>query len=87
MSFRGEEYATHVKCVTEEERYAAKGSFPKGIVKKGDVKQESWTEIIKSVIDSATNVKPSQRQIYTIMSSAANVPRKKNKFIVSSRCL
>ncbi|KAJ8980240.1 hypothetical protein NQ317_003748 [Molorchus minor] len=34
--FRGEEYVVHTKCITEDERYAAKGTYVNGIVKKGE---------------------------------------------------
>lgn len=81
--FRGEEYADHTKCLTEEERYAAKGSFSNGVVKKGEVKQESWIEMIKSIINEEENLKPSIRNLLTSISNYNNVPRKKPKFLVS----
>lgn len=34
--FRGNEYEAHIKCVTEEERYAAKGFVPKASSNKGN---------------------------------------------------
>ncbi|KAJ8922276.1 hypothetical protein NQ315_004215 [Exocentrus adspersus] len=79
--FRGEEYATHTKCVTEDERYAAKGTYTNGIVKKGEVKQESWMEMIKSILDSDQNLNPPCRNLLNTISSYSNVPRKKHKFI------
>ncbi|EFA00347.1 uncharacterized protein C16C10.8 [Tribolium castaneum] len=79
--FKNEEYAVHTKCITEEERYAAKGSIPGGIVKKGEVKQESWTDMIKSIVDTETSMKPSLRNLFKTISNYTNVPRKKVKFI------
>lgn len=72
----------HTKCFTEDERYAAKGSLPNGIVKKGELKQESWTEMIRSIINEETNISLPHRNLLNIISSYNNVPRKKPKFIV-----
>ncbi|XP_018571067.1 cell growth-regulating nucleolar protein [Anoplophora glabripennis] len=79
--FRGEEYVTHTKCLTEDERYAAKGTYVNGIVKKGEVKQESWVEMIKSILDKENNLKPSCRNLLNTISHYDNIPRKKPKFI------
>lgn len=80
---RNEEYTVHTKCITEEERYSAKGSIPGGIVKKGEVKQESWTDMIRSIVQSEeSNLKPSLRNLFNTISNYTNVPRKKVKFIV-----
>lgn len=73
----------HTKCITEDERYAAKGTYTNGIVKKGEIKQESWVEMIKSIINKEKNLSPSHRNLLNTISSCNNVPRKKNKFIVS----
>lgn len=80
---RGEEFVAHTKCITEDERYAAKGTYANGIVKKGDVKQESWVEMIKSIIDKERNLPPNHRNLLNTISTYNNVPRKKIKFIVS----
>ncbi|XP_044270782.1 cell growth-regulating nucleolar protein [Tribolium madens] len=79
--FKNEEYVVHTKCITEEERYSAKGSIPGGVVKKGEVKQESWTDMIKSIVQTETNMKPSLRNLFNSISNYSNVPRKKVKFI------
>ncbi|CAH1966085.1 unnamed protein product [Acanthoscelides obtectus] len=78
--FIGEEYATHTRCLTEEERYAAKGSMV-NVVHKGEIKQESWLEMIKSILDKQPNVKPSHRNLLNKISNYNNVPRKKVKFM------
>ncbi|KAJ8934700.1 hypothetical protein NQ318_009575 [Aromia moschata] len=79
--FRGEEYVVHTKCLTEDERYAAKGTYVNGITKKGEVKQESWVEMIKSILESDINMKPSCSGLLNNISNYGNVPRKKNKFM------
>lgn len=86
MFYRGEEYVTHTKCLTEDERYAAKGSMPLGVSKKGEAKQESWVEMIKSILDKEPNMKPAHRNLLNTISSYNNIPRKKPKFLVSADC-
>lgn len=54
-----------------------------GIVKKGEVKQESWIEMIKSIIEKETNLKPSIRNLLHTISTYDNVPRKRPKFLVN----
>ncbi|CAG9833709.1 unnamed protein product [Diabrotica balteata] len=78
--FRGEEYVTHTKCITEEERYSRKGSIPNGIVKKGELKQESWVDMIKSILEQS-NLKPSNRSLLNTICNYSNIPRKKPKFM------
>ncbi|XP_072393521.1 uncharacterized protein [Diabrotica undecimpunctata] len=78
--FRGEEYVTHTKCITEEERYSRKGSIPNGIVKKGELKQESWVDMIKSILEQS-NLKPSHRSLLNTICNYSNIPRKKPKFM------
>ncbi|XP_031347564.1 cell growth-regulating nucleolar protein [Photinus pyralis] len=78
--FRGEEYATHTKCITEQERYSAKGSVT-NVVGKGEAKQQQWSDMINEIIH---NTKPmgAQKCIFQIISNQTqNVPRKKMKFI------
>ncbi|KAG5859786.1 hypothetical protein JTB14_018455 [Gonioctena quinquepunctata] len=79
--FREEEYVVHTKCVTEEERYAAKGSMPNGVVKKGEVKQESWIEMVRSILDEEPNLKPSHQNLLNNILNFNNIPRKKPKFM------
>lgn len=45
--FRDDEYKNHVKCISEEQKYAAKGFVPKQ--NKGEVKQEKWFEQVLSI--------------------------------------
>nr|CAH7742873.1 unnamed protein product [Callosobruchus chinensis] len=78
--FIGEEYAVHTRCLTEEERYAAKGSLV-NVVHKGEAKQESWLEMIRSILDMQPNMKPSHKHLLEKISNYNNVPRKKVKFM------
>jgi cell growth-regulating nucleolar protein len=42
--FKNEEYKSHVKCLTESERYESKSTF---VAKsnKGDIKQSLWMDV------------------------------------------
>ncbi|ERL88178.1 cell growth-regulating nucleolar protein [Dendroctonus ponderosae] len=79
--FKNEEYSVHTKCITEDERYAAKGTYKNGIVKKGEVKQESWLDMIRSICETEKNLKPSIKHLLETISEYTNVPRKKQKFM------
>lgn len=76
------DYEAHTSCQTEDERYAAKGTFvakdPKNKQKK---KQMSWSEIIQSIADSIQLMQPS-KDILNILKESDNVPRKEAKFKV-----
>lgn len=67
--------------MSEEKRYSGKDFVEK--TKKGDVKQESWMEMIKSIIMHESNLKPQHKNLLETISSYNNVPRKRVKFIVS----
>lgn len=77
-----QEYATHTKCITEEQRYSAKGTVQGG-AKKGEVKQLSWVAQINNILETNTNLKPNEKELLDFISKNENVPRKKNKFTVS----
>ncbi len=40
---RGDDYKNHTKCISEDEKYGGKDFQAK--VKKGDVKQQQWTQV------------------------------------------
>ncbi|KRT78534.1 hypothetical protein AMK59_8347, partial [Oryctes borbonicus] len=77
--FRGDDYNVHTKCVTEEQRYSGKDYVEK--TKKGEVKQESWMEMIKSILMHEPDLKPQHRNLLNTISNYNNVPRKRVKFI------
>ena len=45
LNFRNEEYKSHIKCLTESERYESKSSYV-AKANKGELKQNSWFEVI-----------------------------------------
>lgn len=74
-------YNEHTKCVTELERYSAKGFVPKPSSNKGERKQQSWLEVIQAVLKKP-NLGKQQRSLLESLSGVSNVPRKKPKFRV-----
>jgi len=42
----GNEYEAHIKCISEEEKYSGKNYKPKPNANKGEIKQESWMQVI-----------------------------------------
>ncbi|XP_011550107.3 cell growth-regulating nucleolar protein [Plutella xylostella] len=77
--FFGKEYEEHTKCITEEQRYSAKGFVAKE--KKGELKQNAWVEMVQSVLDEQKNAPASVLRILNTVSKHNNTPRKKPKFI------
>ena len=45
LSFRGDEYQKHTKCISEDEKYGGKDYKPKPNANKGERKQEEWTDV------------------------------------------
>ncbi|KAF5271034.1 hypothetical protein FQR65_LT05384 [Abscondita terminalis] len=79
--FKGEDYGAHIKCISEKERYAAKGA-PITVVNKGEVKQQQWSDMVFKIISEKTDVTPSQKIVFDILTNfIINVPRKKMKFM------
>lgn len=81
LHFSIETVRDHTQCVTEEQRYSAKGFVPKASSEKGKRKQASWVDIVQSVINKE-NLQNDERQFLNIIAKFNNVPRKKNKFQV-----
>lgn len=69
------------QCVSEAERYAAKGSYvAKPQKNKGAQKQEIWTECIQELSEQP-KIDKTLRNILQKIAGQSNVPRKKPKFI------
>lgn len=79
--FNDNEYAAHTKCLTEAEKYSGKSFVPKESKGKGAKKQESWIDIVHSILESKNyNLKPAVRVGLERLKRYENVPRKKAKF-------
>ncbi|XP_053619570.1 cell growth-regulating nucleolar protein [Plodia interpunctella] len=77
--FLGKDYENHTKCITEEERYSGKGFMAKE--KKGEKKQNTWVEMLQSVLDEQKGIAGNVRRIIETVSKQNNTPRKKPKFV------
>lgn len=71
--------------MTELERYSAKGFVSKPSSNKGERKQNSWVEVIKTVMNLST-LSRQQRELVQTISNFDNIPRKKAKFQVNLNC-
>ncbi|KAJ6644261.1 Cell growth-regulating nucleolar protein [Pseudolycoriella hygida] len=78
--FKGDAFKEHTKCITEEEKYSAKGFVAKPTKNKGAQKQETWTETLQKLINKP-DIDPQIKIIIEKISAQTNVPRKKPKFI------
>ncbi|KAI5639420.1 LYAR-type c2HC zinc finger domain-containing protein [Phthorimaea operculella] len=77
--FFGKDYESHIKCITEEERYSAKGFQAKE--KKGEKKQNTWVEMLQEVLAEQPYAPGNVLRIIETVSKHNNTPRKKPKFI------
>lgn len=75
--FWGDDYKSHVKCISEGQKYGGKGYEAK--THKGDAKQQAWIQKINELIKKP-NVSPKVRELLQQISAFDNVPRKKAKF-------
>lgn len=79
LHYSGKDYESHIKCITEEQRYSGKGFVAKE--KKGELKQNIWVEMVQSVLDEQKNAPKNVIKIIETVSKHTNTPRKKPKFI------
>uniref|UniRef100_A0A452HV83 Cell growth-regulating nucleolar protein n=1 Tax=Gopherus agassizii TaxID=38772 RepID=A0A452HV83_9SAUR len=75
--FWGDDYKSHVKCISEDQKYGGKGYEAKA--NKGDVKQQEWIQKIHEVIKKP-NISSKVRNILEQMHTYDNIPRKRVKF-------
>lgn len=68
------------QCVTEKERYSAKGFVSKPDRNKGALKQEAWTESLQELTEKP-GIDYNTKQLLIRIAAQTNVPRKKPKFI------
>lgn len=75
-------YPAHIKCVSEEEKYSAKGFVPRPSANKGERKQKKWQDIINSMQETQNSLSHDEQAILNVIVKHENVPRKKIKFQV-----
>lgn len=77
---RGEEYASHVKCISENQKYGGSDYVAKE--HKGEKKQEEWIMRINEKVANSQNMDPQLKMLLQDIVSYSNVPRKEAKFKV-----
>ena len=82
QDFPGDSYKEHTKCISEEEKYSAKGWQPKANANKGAKKQAAWLERLQNLIEDKSHTLDNDiRQVLSIIQGYENIPRKRQKFI------
>jgi len=83
--FVGEEYKSHMTCMSEEQRYSKEGRAgwdpAVGQGKKGEKKQNQWTSNLRRILAETTDIDADVRNILDTIQEHENIPRKKPKFI------
>jgi cell growth-regulating nucleolar protein len=80
VTFYGNDYAAHVTCISEAEKYE-KGLFKP---KNKDLKpkaQDIWNALIEEVVSLSNEAPSSVKPYLNRLSSLSNVPRQKKKFV------
>lgn len=78
---RGQEYANHFKCITEDQKYGGSNYVQKE--NKGEKKQEAWIANVQEHVRITPNMDPQLQEILNRIIVFTNIPRKKTKFEVS----
>lgn len=76
VTFYGNDYAAHVTCISEAEKYE-KGLFKP---KTKQSPQDMWMDSIKAAIDSASSAPLSIRSSLEKLADYDNIPRNRKKF-------
>lgn len=79
--FYGDEYKAHVKCISEEEKYSAKGWTAKPNQNKNERKQNEWVSMVQELASSVDKSDPALSRVLQTISQHENIPRKKAKFL------
>lgn len=77
--FWGEDFNTHIKCISEEEKYSGKDYKARPTQNKGEVKQDAWLQKVQTAIEKS-NSKPNIRNLLERLKDYPNIPRKQTKF-------
>ena len=83
QDFPGDSYLQHVKCITEDQKYSAKGAKIKE--NKGEKKQMQWIENLQNLIrnkdERNLRIEPRVENILDGIMQHDNIPRKRAKFV------
>jgi len=80
--FPGDSYKTHTSCISEAEKYSAKGWQPKANANKGLKKQNAWIESIQEAVEQlGSDMDKDVKSLLDGIMAFDNIPRKKPKFV------
>nr|CAD7404899.1 unnamed protein product [Timema poppensis] len=77
--FYGETFAQHRQCISEAEKYSAKGT--KHLDNKGRVKQQEWIDTLNGLLEKKTNLLPEEKQLLQAIAKHDNNFIQNNNFI------
>ncbi|KAL4630206.1 cell growth-regulating nucleolar protein [Arapaima gigas] len=77
QDFWGDAYKTHIRCISEDQKYGGKGYEAKS--NKGDVKQQQWMQRIHDAMNKP-GISNILKNVLSQVKAYDNVPRKKAKF-------
>ncbi|XP_070541035.1 cell growth-regulating nucleolar protein-like isoform X2 [Ptychodera flava] len=78
--FYGDEYNSHIRCITEDEKYGnMEEKASAGKLSKGEVKQANWLEKVKQASE-AEKLSPRMAGLVKQVTGYINIPRKQAKF-------
>lgn len=76
--FFNQEYVAHTSCITEDEKYSAKGFVSKNAGKK---KQEAWVDAVHNYLNSGITIDNRVRNVVQQICNNPGLPQKKVKFM------
>ena len=79
VTFYGNDYATHLVCVSEAEKYEKTLYKAKAVTKLNP--QEAWTALIEEAASRSAEAPSHIRQFVLRLNDLGNVPRNKGKFV------
>lgn len=79
VTFYGNDYTTHLVCVSEAEKYEKSLYKAKAVTKLNP--QEAWISLIEEAASRSAEAPPHVRQFVMRLNDLGNVPRNKGKFI------
>lgn len=82
VSFYGDDYAAHVTCISEAEKYEKSLFKPKAGKPKA---QDIWNELIEGVVAMKSKAPPQVQPYLERISNLTNVPRNQKKFLNFAR--
>lgn len=80
--FPGDTYKDHTSCISEAEKYSAKGWQPKANANKGAKKQAAWLERLEALVEKLDgSLDKDVKLVLDAIQGYENIPRKRAKFI------